>query len=191
MCIKNIFPLFLLIGVQVNAHISFSPNEGMENSMVTTAFRVGHGCSDAEGNRYDTIKTMIEIPEGFISTKPEQQAGFDIDITYRPVDPPEMRHGREVTSTIHNITYTGLIHDSMYLFLGLRFRTPAKTHHDGMKYPFKVWQECTGGDNLNWVEASGGRRPSPTFTVYAIDDDSTDSMMMPGHNMDNMLRGNS
>ena len=77
-----------ILSTSAFAHASITPNTAAGGATVKVAIAVPHGCDGAP-----TDKVTVIIPEGFVSTKPQVKAGWQIEVTQGDVgDTPALRN---------------------------------------------------------------------------------------------------
>ena len=149
----------------VSGHASMSPPAspaGYSQSNV----RIPHGC-----NGTDTTTVQVSIPAGLSSVKPSKVAGWNLEITTRPLAVPiKSESGADITTEVDKITWSGgSLPDKEYQDFGITFRLPPSD--DGTKFYFPVLQNCTTGfSNWSAIPTGDGAKlayPAPAFTVMA------------------------
>lgn len=91
--------LFLFFGM-ASAHITFTPNYGAPSGWYfATTMKVPHGIPD-----HFTTKIEVTVPNGVLTVKPEDVAGWDISITTRDIA-PYVSHGKTITTGPASIVY--------------------------------------------------------------------------------------
>ncbi len=152
-----------------SAHASFENKEAAAGATFKAILTVPHGC---DGQATQTVN--IQIPEGFFSVKPMLKAGWDITLTEGAYAKTYVNHGKEVTSGVVGLTYTGNLPDNFFdqfIFRG----TVDPDLAPGTPLYFIVTQTCADGE-VSWSELPNPAdptaklaRPAPAITVAMPD----------------------
>lgn len=139
---------FLVKPAAVEAHVTIDLKKAVAGEYAKINFRVPHGC---EGSA--TTKITITIPEGSLSVKPQVHPGWKITMKNTKLAKPAMLHGKEVTESVSEITWTGgpLSDDHMDEF-GVSLKLPEKPT-DRLIFP--ILQTCKKG-SIHWAEVAKG-----------------------------------
>lgn len=152
-------------------HVTANPRQATAGDYTYHAFRVGHGC---EGS--PTTKVAVRIPEGVTSVKPEEVAGWAIDITMGPVTPYES-DGETVSEGVTEVSWTGgPLPDTHMQQFGLSMKMPERA---GETIYFPVVQTCQEGVH-RWIAipVEGEEEPdepAPGVTLLAAEGDGQGS----------------
>jgi periplasmic copper chaperone A len=140
----------------VFAHVTLEQSRVETNATVKATLRVGHGC---EGMPTQALR--VQIPEGFVGSKPMPKAGWTLSVQRGKLAQPYDNHGTLVTEDVKEVTWTAkttdaYIADEQYDEFVLRGKAPSAA---GPLW-FKVTQLCKDGDKTGqnpWTEvpASG------------------------------------
>jgi len=133
----------LLFAAPAAAHVTANPREATAGGYTYHAFRVGHGC---EGS--PTTKVAVQVPEGVVSVKPQETAGWTIAITNGPITPYD-NHGETITEGVKEVSWTAAtpLPDSHMQQFGLSMKMPDKP---GETVYFPVVQTCRQGVH-RWI----------------------------------------
>lgn len=156
-----------LSAFEASAHVTLNPNTAVAGSYFNGKIRVPHGCGE-----FATTSVIVTIPDGILSVKPENIAGWKIDIVKKQLDKPVEYHGRPLTEVIDTITWSGgNLPNEQYKDFGLNLKLPA----DAGRLFFKTTQICTEG-NSAWdgefatpEERSALDKPSPYLDTHTSD----------------------
>jgi uncharacterized protein YcnI len=155
-----------LIAAAAHAHITLEKQSAPAATNYKAVLRVPHGC---EGSA--TIRLRVRIPDGVLNVKPQPKPGWTIaTVKEKLAKPAVLGHGREVTETIREVSWSGgRLPDDYYDEFAFRVElpdTPGKTVY------FPVVQECEKGIE-RWVEipeAGKSRRdyekPAPELKIF-------------------------
>lgn len=155
--------------VPAYAHTSFVNPTAEQESTIVAALQVPHGCDGG----LPTTEVRIQLPEGFISAKPQPKAGWEIEIIKDDYKKSYMNHGTEVKSGPIEIRWTGGdLPDAYYDTFNLQGKISGVAA--GTNLPFKVTQICGDKGTANWDEvAEKGQdphslnNPAPVIRVVA------------------------
>jgi uncharacterized protein YcnI len=141
------------------AHVTANPGEATAGGYTYHAFRVGHGC---EGS--PTTKVALGIPDGVVSVKPQEVAGWKIDIIMGPITPYDS-HGQAVSEGVKEVLWTGgPLPDNHMQQFGLSMKMPDKP---GETIYFPVVQTCQQGVT-RWIELPGSGQGEPELPAAAV-----------------------
>ncbi|WP_416408728.1 copper chaperone PCu(A)C [Agrobacterium rosae] len=151
------------------AHTSFVNPTAEQESTIVAALQVPHGCDGGLA----TTEVRIQLPEGFISAKPQPKAGWDIEIIKDDYKKSYMNHGTELKSGPIEIRWTGGdLPDAYYDTFNVQGKISGLDA--GTDLPFKVTQVCGDKGTANWDEiAAKGQdphslnSPAPTIKIVA------------------------
>jgi periplasmic copper chaperone A len=134
-----------LIGTAAHAHITLEKQSAPADTSYKAVLRVPHGC---EGSA--TVRLRVRIPDGVLNVKPQPKPGWTIaTVKEKLATPAVLGHGREVTETIREVSWSGgKLPDDYYDEFAFRVElpdTPGKTIY------FPVVQECEKGVE-RWIE---------------------------------------
>lgn len=155
--------------VPAYAHTSFVNPTAEQESTIVAALQVPHGCDGG----LPTTEVRIQLPEGFISAKPQPKAGWDIEIIKDYYNKSYINHGTEVKSGPIEIRWTGGdLPDAYYDTFNVQGKISGVDA--GTSLPFKVTQICGDKGTANWDEvAEKGQdqhslnNPAPTIKIVA------------------------
>lgn len=129
------------------AHVTLETQQAVAGSGYKAVLRVPHGC---DGSATTSIRVLL--PEGFRLAKPMPKAGWQLNITKRPVTPFD-NHGTQVTADVTEIEWRGgLLPDAFYDEFVFRGTLPERA---GETVWFKVVQQCERGET-RWEEIPAG-----------------------------------
>jgi len=134
-----------LFGAAAHAHVTLEKASAPAGASYKAVLRVPHGC---EGSA--TIRLRVRIPDGVLNVKPQPKPGWTIaSVREKLAKPAMLGHGREVTETIREVSWSGgRLPDDYYDEFAFRIElpdTPGKTIY------FPVVQECEKGVE-RWIE---------------------------------------
>lgn len=168
-CAPILAALMLGVGMagHAEAHASFQQRKAPANSYFTAELLIPHGC---EGKPTTTID--LALPENVLVARPEEKAGWTIDIVKKPLDKPvDGPHGKKITDRIAHIIWRGgSLPDAHYQSFGLIIRTPDLP--PGSTLAFPVIQHCAD-IHLDWTALPGNPKgePAPTLVISPADPD--------------------
>jgi periplasmic copper chaperone A len=141
------------------AHVTANPSEAATGSYTSLNFRVSHGCDGSS-----TTKVAVHVPDGVVSVKPQEVAGWTIDIATGPITPYDS-HGKTVSEGVNEVSWTGgpLPDDHMQQF-GLSLKLPDKA---GETVYFPVVQSCQQGVT-RWIEIPVAGQDEPEHPAAAV-----------------------
>ena len=149
------------------AHATLETQEAQVGSYYKAVVRIGHGCSGEA-----TLKLRVQIPEGVVSVKPMPKPGWALETTIGNYANSYDLHGREVTSGVTEISWSGELADPHYDEFTFRAKLDGSLPAGEMLFIPTV-QECANGENA-WVEipAEGQdphdlKRPAPGLKLLA------------------------
>lgn len=129
------------------AHVSLETQQAVAGSGYKAVLRVPHGC---DGSATTSIRVLL--PDGFRLAKPMPKAGWQLNITKRPVTPFD-NHGTQVTEDVTEIEWRGgQLPDEFYDEFVFRGTLPNRA---GETAWFKVVQQCVRGET-RWEEIPAG-----------------------------------
>ena len=154
----------LLLALPASAHVTFEKPDAVAGQSYKGVLRLGHGC---EGGS-PTTSFSVEIPDGLALVRPMPKAGWQLTVETAPYAKPIGAHGKEVTSGVKKITWSGgRVQDGEYdefIFVG-QLRDDASG-----SLAFPVVQTCEKGD-WRWVDiaqpAQPAKNPAPLLEVAA------------------------
>lgn len=157
--------LAVCLAMPALAHATFETPEAAAGTTYKAVLRVPHGC-DGQA----TQKLAVDIPEGVFAVKPMPKAGWTLETVTGDYAKAYDNHGKEVTSGVRQIIWTGELPDEFYdefVFRG----TIAPDLAPGTVLYFPATQTCADG-SVSWVEIpqKGGEKPAhpaPGVTVSA------------------------
>lgn len=127
-----------LTAYQASAHVTINPKHAVAGSYFNGKIRVPHGCGE-----FATTSVIVTIPDGILSVKPENIAGWKIDIVKKQLAKPVEYHGKPLTEVTDTITWSGgTLPNEHYKDFGLNLKLPA----DAGRLFFKTTQICTEGE---------------------------------------------
>ncbi|MCE6970019.1 MULTISPECIES: YcnI family protein [Rhodobacterales] len=135
----------LLAAPAAFAHASLETGAAPAGSTYKAVLRIPHGC---EGEA--TRKLTVEIPEGMHSVKPMPKAGWTLATERGTYAQVYKAHGKDVTSGVTRITWTGELPDDWYdefVFRG----TLGEALPEGTVLAFVVTQTCAT-KQVSWSE---------------------------------------
>jgi uncharacterized protein YcnI len=141
-------------------HVTANPGKAEAGGYSYHAFRVGHAC---EGS--PTTKVSVSIPDGVVSVKPQEVAGWTIAITRGPITPYE-QHREKVSEGVKEVSWTGgpLPDDHMQQF-GISMKLPDKA---GQTIHFPTVQTCKQGVN-RWIDIPVAGQSEPETPAPGIE----------------------
>lgn len=141
-------------------HVTANPGKAEAGGYSYHAFRVGHAC---EGS--PTTKVSIAIPDGVVSVKPQEVAGWTIAITRGPITPYE-QHGERISEGVKEVSWTGgpLPDDHMQQF-GISMKLPDKA---GQTIHFPTVQTCRQGVT-RWIDIPVAGQPEPETPAPGVE----------------------
>ena len=147
--------LFLALAAPAFAHVSLEVGKAAVGSTYKAVLRVPHGC---DGNATTSIR--VKIPEGFLTAKPQPEAGWTLDITTGKYAKIYELYGSPVTEGATEITWSGgNLPDAQYEEFVFRGTLAADLPADTTLY-FPVIQTCTTGEE-DWIDTSGSEDGTP------------------------------
>lgn len=150
-------------------HVTINPKKAPTEGYLVFKMRLPHDCGDAT---IGTSNLTVTLPEGVVSVKQEQVAGWKAFHTMRAIDPPIVSGRSTYNETMHTATWVGFLPDGMYREFGLSVRLlPQK---NGTTLYWKSSQDCHGGyPPRNWDEipmpGNDTRLASPAPAVTLIE----------------------
>ena len=154
----------LLVAQPVNAHVTLEKPEAVAGQSYKAVLRLGHGC---EGGS-PTTSFSVDIPDAIALVRPMPKAGWQLKVETAPYAKPIGAHGKEVTSGVKKITWSGgRVLDGEYdefIFVG-QLRDDAAG-----ALAFPVVQKCSKGE-WRWVDVAQpgqpAKNPAPVLKVTA------------------------
>lgn len=150
-----------------SAHATLETQTTASGAGYKGVMRVGHGC-DGQA----TLKLRITIPEGVISVKPMPKPGWTLETVQSDYAQTYAYYGREVSSGVTEIIWTGELLDAHYDEFIFRSTVAATVAPETVLY-FPTVQECADGQRA-WIEipAEGQDRhdlkgPAPILNIIA------------------------
>lgn len=141
--LHSLIVLAALAPASVLGHASCNPSVAAPNSYFKTDIRIGHGC---DGSTVTGV--TVVIPDGVTSVKPRSVAGWQVNMTTRPLEPPVVSHGKTINTTIDTISWSGgNLLDTFFEDFGVSMKLPNKD--DGSILYFNVTQTCVNG-SISW-----------------------------------------
>ncbi len=156
------------------AHVTANPSSTTAGGYAVVDMRVPHGC---DGEATEVLE--VQIPDGVVSVKPEQVAGWGVTTEIGPYDEPVELHGQEVTEGVQVVTWTAQgdpLADDQFRDFGISLRFPDAADEN---LTFPAVQTCVDGAEEAWIETSDDPDaeldyPAPTITLAAGDGDHAD-----------------
>lgn len=149
MHIKTIFALGLVLASQAQAHVHFvEPVSISQGQTFKASFAIPHGCDGSA-----TTSITVHMPEGVIAVKPQPKAGWRISKTQTRYAQPYTLYGKDVTSGVASLVFTGRLADDEYDEFTFSAHL-AKVAQGVDKVAFKLEQRCESGQLL-WTDVSG------------------------------------
>lgn len=149
-----------LLAATATAHVSISSGPAPANASSEVNFQIAHGCESGD-TMADTVKLVIDIPEGVTSVRPMPNAFGKVSVTTDPT-----------TKAVTTVTYEkaaadALPSDSNFYKFTVRLKTPDKPF---TKLYFKAHQYCVGiAQPTEWVGLpdvdAGGAEPAAELVV--------------------------
>jgi len=157
----------LLAGVApAFSHIVLESRSAPANSSYKAVFQVGHGCQGSA-----TTGVLVQIPAGFLGTKPSPKAGWTVTTQLGKLAQPYDSHGRQVTEDVTLVSWKAsnkeaALPDAFFDEFVLRGKTPRSA---GPLW-FRVLQTCENGSN-DWsaIPASGTSAQGLKFPAVLLD----------------------
>lgn len=155
----------ILAGTSTSAlsHATFAEKTAEQNSTYKAVINIAHGCGDEA-----TLKVRVTIPEGIISVKPKNIAGWTLETVNGDYAKTYEYHGPK-SSGVQEIIWTGELATDHFEEFIFRARV-TDAFEVGSKVYFPVVQECATGENP-WVEipVEGSDKkldhPAPALTI--------------------------
>jgi uncharacterized protein YcnI len=133
----------ILAAAPAFAHVTANPGEAPAGGYAFLNFRVPHGCDGSP-----TTKVAIHIPDGVVSVKPQEVAGWTIDMAKGPITPYESE-GTTVSEGVKDVSWTGgPLPDEHVQQFGLSVKLPDKANETVY---FPVVQTCQQGVT-RWID---------------------------------------
>ena len=141
-------------------HVTANPGKAEAGGYSYHAFRVGHGCDGSP-----TTKVSIAIPDGVVSVKPQEVAGWTIAVIRGPITPYE-QHGETVSEGVKEVSWTGgpLPDEHMQQF-GISMKLPDKA---GQTIHFPTVQNCRQGV-IRWIDIPVAGQDEPETPAPGVD----------------------
>jgi hypothetical protein len=168
-----------------SAHATIPSDDLTADGYGVISIRIGHGC---EGLATNVVE--VQIPEGFVSVKPQTKPGWTAETEMVESDPYEL-HGQTFTERVGIVRWSGgNLLDSQYDEFGISLKAP-NTPDTTVAFP--TIQYCGASATQEWIEvASEGQdpheleKPAPTIGIVAGDSDhSADAVMDDSASMEN------
>ncbi len=150
-----------------HAHATFETPQAKVDSYYKAVLKVPHGC-DGQA----TLNVRVTVPEGLIAIKPMPKAGWTLETSSGNYTQNYSLHGKQVTSGIRQITWTGSLESDHYD----EFVFQARVTHalkPGQPVHVPVVQTCANG-SVAWTEIPadgqdphGLKRPAPGIMILA------------------------
>ncbi|MBW8639953.1 DUF1775 domain-containing protein [Hoeflea sp. WL0058] len=128
-----------------HAHATLEQGQASINSYYKAVMRIPHGC-DGQA----TLKVRITVPEGMVSAKPMPKPGWELETVKGDYENTYTLHGREITSGVKEIVWTGQLEDDHYDEFVFQARL-ADTLPVGETVYIPTVQECMKGE-VAWIE---------------------------------------
>lgn len=129
-----------LLAFEALAHVSLNPKTADAGSYFNAKIRVPHGCGE-----FATTSVTVTIPDGILSVKPENIAGWEVKIIKKKLSKPVKYHGKDLSEVVDTITWSGgNLPNEHYKDFGLNLKLPAEA---GRLF-FKTTQICTEGKTV-------------------------------------------
>lgn len=142
------------------AHVSANPSSTSAGSYARIDFRLPHGC---DGAATDTVE--IQIPEGVVSLKPLNKAGWSVE-TEEVETAPYESNGQTLTKRIGVVRWTGgNLPDSQFDDFAISAKFPATP---GVTLYFPTVQRC-GSASESWVDLPGVDGAEPEHPAPALE----------------------
>ncbi|KAK4521791.1 uncharacterized protein ATC70_004327 [Mucor velutinosus] len=178
----------VLFATVTNAHLSMTVSKAVDNTYLTTAVRVPHGCQSANGS--PTRAITVTLPAGVMRAQFENIAGWNITTESEAVDPPVTMGSSQITSRVKTVRWEGgPLPQGQYKDFGMRIFLPAaKDDSKSELIFFPVLQECeTGRDLWNQIPDTEGynhelQRDAPHIEINTHPDDTpwTENRLVKG-----------
>ncbi|MBA5775905.1 YcnI family protein [Stappia sp. F7233] len=127
---------FLAAPTAAFSHATLELKEAPVGSTYKAVFRIGHGC-DGEA----TLKVRVQVPEGFISVKPQPKAGWELETVKGKYAKAYTLYGHEVSEGVKEVVWTGSLLDEHYDEFVVRGSLAADLE-PGKTFYIPVVQEC-------------------------------------------------
>lgn len=122
------------------AHVTVDPRTGSAGGYTKLTFRVPHGCDGSP-----TTAITVQIPENSLSVKPQVHHGWKITTKKVKLAKPLNLHGKEMTETISEVTWSGGVLADEYMDeFSLSIKLPETKE---TKLTFAVLQKCKKGEH--------------------------------------------
>lgn len=157
--------LALLVSLPARAHVSFAEPGATAGSWYKGALRVTHGC---KGSATHTV--TVQIPKGVVAARPMPKPGWTIATRLAKLDQPFELHGRRITETVAEITWSGgRLENAHFDEFSILMRLPDRAG----KLHFLVSQICDQGRH-DWVQV-----PPPGKTVHDLEAPAAELELIP------------
>lgn len=149
--------IVLVAGAGVaSAHASIPTDDLVAGSYGQVSIRVPHGCEGAATNIVE-----VQIPDGFLSIKPQAKAGWKVETEMVDLAEPVDNHGTLITERVGVIRWTnGNLPDNQYDEFGISLKAPDAA---GTTAQFPTIQYC-GTASVEWIGDE-----SPSVDIVAAD----------------------
>jgi hypothetical protein len=164
----TLLALVLSLGAaaSAHAHASFETDKVASESSFKAVLQIPHGCDGKA-----TTEVQVKLPEGFVFTKPQPKAGWEIEIIKGDYQKSYDNHGKTVTAGPLEIRWkNGNLSDDYYDTFVISGRISGFDKQTALAFP--VTQLCGASDKVVWDEvAAEGQsahsldHPAPTVTV--------------------------
>jgi uncharacterized protein YcnI/copper(I)-binding protein len=131
------------------AHSTFVNETATAESTFVAALQVPHGCDGGLA----TTEVQVQLPEGFISAKPQPKAGWELEIIKGDYQKAYSNHGKEIKSGPVEFRWkNGNLPDEFYdTFV---FQGKISGVEAGTDLPFKVKQLCGDKGTVVWDQVA-------------------------------------
>jgi len=168
-CVLLAALLVAAVAAPAAGHVTINPKKAPTSGYLLFKLRLPHDCGDAT---VGTSNLTVTLPDGVVSVKQEQVAGWMAIHSKKTLDPPITSGTSTYKETMDKATWVGFLPDWMYREFGLSVKLlPQK---NGTTLYFKASQDCHGGfPPRNWDQipkpGDTSRLSSPAPAVLLID----------------------
>ena len=154
----------LMVPAAAAAHITLSPTE-LPAGYTYAEFSVPHGC---DGSATTTVS--VKIPAGIASVKPQEVAGWTIEVKQGTLPEPVSIFGEEMTEGVTEVSWAGgPLPDSHLQLFGLSFFASESLAGETVYFP--TVQRCEEGVT-RWIEIpvegeEAPEEPAPGIAILA------------------------
>jgi uncharacterized protein YcnI len=133
----------LLAAAPAAAHVTVEPPAAAGGATLKLTLRVNHGC---EGSA--TTRLRVRLPEALHGAQPLLKPGWSLAAPRTALAQPYLRHGRQVTEEVREITWEG---GSVPDAFADEFAFVATLPEQPQRLALQVVQECERG-RIEWFQ---------------------------------------